>query len=196
MRTQVERVTGVRAAVDVAAHLAPVTHHEAPQRPVAAPDRECARAIPLEVRQAADHTLDIRAHARHRGCRHSRRQSRAPRGGSCRAGAARAGAAAPGCSGWRYRRRTAASPWRATRIPTGPRVSCRRGRRAMRRARTGSRCTSGSSGRRGTRCSPSPGPRAPGCRVRWRRRAREASACEWWRAARSRCSTASSAGSR
>src|SRR5215469_8199335 len=59
MRPQIQRVPGVRAAVDVAADFIPTTHDEAAQGPVAAAERECARAILLQVDQAADHTLEV-----------------------------------------------------------------------------------------------------------------------------------------
>src|SRR5690242_15470998 len=59
MRPQVERMSNVGTAVDVTADLFPAEHDESAQGPIAAADGECAGAVLLEVRQPADHPLEI-----------------------------------------------------------------------------------------------------------------------------------------
>ena len=59
MRPQIQRMTGVRTVVDEAADLVAAAHDEAAQGPVAASDRKRARAILLQVHEAADDPLEV-----------------------------------------------------------------------------------------------------------------------------------------
>src|SRR5439155_12184190 len=67
LREKIQRVSGVRTAVHVAAHRVPGAHHKASQGPVAGADGEGARPLPLELREAADYPLEVESASLLRG---------------------------------------------------------------------------------------------------------------------------------
>src|SRR5207248_11017718 len=67
LREKMQRVPGVRTAVHVAAYRVPGAHHKASQGPVAGADGEGARPLAVEVREAADHPLDVESASLLRG---------------------------------------------------------------------------------------------------------------------------------
>ena len=56
---QIQRMPGVRTAVDVAADRLPATQNEPAQRPVPLPEREGAHRAGLELRETAHDPLEI-----------------------------------------------------------------------------------------------------------------------------------------
>src|SRR6185312_6083620 len=139
VRQQVQRVAGVRAAVDVAAHPVPDAHHHPTQRPVARADGEAARGTGRELTQTAYHALEIEGLGRHRtnGPAHA--------GASCCLSSATMWAreyhtiTSPGSPNAKLTTKYANHPaWSAMRPAGYPRLYVA-GRQALRAARTGRR---------------------------------------------------------
>src|ERR1700726_3826428 len=69
MRPEIERMSGVRAVVDIPAYLRADPNHETAQRPVARADGECPRTRLVEIGQSTDDSFNIEV--RGGGHRHS-----------------------------------------------------------------------------------------------------------------------------